>query len=584
MFLRFKKNKFCFDSQAGFVALLSTLVVLAMMLVVVGVIGLLTINQQKIASNLIKSTQAYYAADAGAQDSLYRIIKGKDYQASNSLAVAYGTALINITDAGVEKVVYINGEADNRFRSLRIRLSIDTENISFFYGVQVGDGGLVMSNNSGVIGSVYSNGSVQGGNGAVISGDVFVASTATNSDQQSEIVNSDFIFGQASPAIDAAQSFTPSISDRLNKISLYLKKTGVPGNKTVRILTDNGGSPSKNLVAPGAYGTLNDGQVSQSNYGWIDITFNTPPNLIAGVKYWIVIDSSINSSNYFYWGNDAGDTYAGGTGKYSYNWNAASPSWLAVNGDLAFRAYLGGTINSLNTLAVGGHAHANTINSCSITGDAYYQTIINSSVGGNYYPNSPDPAMENMPVSQSNIDDWKSDATAGGVINGNYILTNGAISSLGPRKIIGNLEVSNNADLTITGTIYVTGAINIFNGAKLRLGSNYGLTSGIILTDGLIDVSNNAIFYGNGIGTYLMFLSTKSGAAINVANNANTVIFYASEGTVSINNNAILKEVTAYQISLLNGAQVVYESGLASAKFSSGAGAGWAIESWEEAL
>jgi len=41
------------------------------MLVVVGVIGLLTINQQKIASNLIKSTQAYYAADAGLERTLY---------------------------------------------------------------------------------------------------------------------------------------------------------------------------------------------------------------------------------------------------------------------------------------------------------------------------------------------------------------------------------------------------------------------------------------------------------------------------------------------------------------------------------
>jgi hypothetical protein len=102
------------------------------------------------------------------------------------------------------------------------------------------------------------------------------------------------------------------------------------------------------------------------------------------------------------------------------------------------------------------------------------------------------------------------------------------------------------------------------------------------LTDGSVSVSNNCVFYTNGAGTYLMILSTKAGGAINISNNANTVIFYASAGTVDIANNATLKEVTAYQINLSNGAQIIYESGLASAKFSSGSGASWAIADWQE--
>jgi len=150
------------------------------------------------------------------------------------------------------------------------------------------------------------------------------------------------------------------------------------------------------------------------------------------------------------------------------------------------------------------------------------------------------------------------------------------------KKIDGDLNVSNNADLTITGTVYVTGNIVISNGAKLRLGGNYGSLSGIVLADGSINITNNSVFYGNGAGTYLLFLSNKTGTAITIGNNANTVIFYASRGNVNISNNAILKEVTGYQITLSNGAQIIYESGLASAKFSSGSGAGWAIESWKE--
>lgn len=575
-------NKGKFKNQLGVAALLTTMLVLGICLMVVFGVGFLVLNEQKISRNFIKSAQAYLAADAGVEDSLYRLIKGKDYQATNSLVINDSSVIINISQNGDKRIIDVSGEDDNRFRNAEVVLKTSTDSVSFYYGVQVGEGGLMMSNNSQVQGSVYSNGSIQGGSGAVITGDAWVASLAAGVDQESAINNSDFKFGQTSPQIDAAQSFTPNISDRLTKISLLLKKTGSPGNKTVRILTDNNSSPSKNLVASGAYGTLIASQVSQNNYSWVDVTLNTPPNLSVGVKYWIAIDASADNDDYFWWAKDSNDTYTGGTGKYSANWNAVSPVWSAANGDFGFRAWLGGISNLLSGLVINGNAHANTINSCAISSDAYFQTISDSTVGGTQYPNSPDPGMENMPISESNIADWKAVAEDGGAINGNYTLINGAIDSLGPKKIIGNLIISNNADLTITGTVYVTGTINISNGGKLRLGANYGESSGIVLSDGAISVSNNSVFYTNGAGTYLMLLSDATGTAINISNNANTVIFYATRGIANVANNAALKEVTAYGINLSNGAQVTYESGLASAKFSSGSGATWEIESWKE--
>jgi hypothetical protein len=568
-------------SELGFAAFLGTVIVMAVAIVVISSVSLATITEQKITKNAVRSAQAYYSAESGVEDSLYRIVKGKNYFASNSLEVASSSATISVSGTSGQKTIKVNGEQDNRFRNLQVKLNINTQEISFYYGVQVGEGGLVMSNNSQVQGSIYSNGTIQGSNGANITGDAWVASLPASVNQESAIANSDLIFGQQTPVIDAAQSFVPSATDKLIKVSLYLKKFGNPANKTVRILTDNSGQPSKNLVASGASGTLQSSQISASGYGWVDVPLDTPPTLQSGTKYWIMIDTSADASNYFFWGRDSNDTYANNTGKTSANWNASSPVWSSVSGDLAFKTWMGSIPNSLSGLVIGGHAHANTINNCSISGDAYYQTISGSTVGGTPYPNSPDPAMENMPISEQNIANWKTEAEAGGTIS-SYSLTNGATGSLGPKKITGNLSLSNNADLTITGTVYVVGNITISNGAKLRLGANYGETSGVLLTDGSVSVSNNCVFYTNGAGTYLMILSTKAGGAINISNNANTVIFYASAGTVDIANNATLKEVTAYQINLSNGAQIIYESGLASAKFSSGSGASWAIADWQE--
>ncbi len=347
-------------------------------------------------------------------------------------------------------------------------------------------------------------------------------------------------------------------------------------------MIDNGNEPSKTLVSAGAYGTLTAAQVSQSSYGWIDVVMETPPNLSAGAKYWIVIDAAASNSDYFSWVKDSADGYIFRTGKYSPNWSAGNPDWNNVGGDLAFKAWLGGAVNSLASLEIGGNAHANTIQDSTITGDAYYQTIINTAVLGTQYPASPDPSIEQMPISESNIADWKETAESGGIFSGNYVLDNSATGALGPTKINGDLIISNGATLIVAGTIYATGSITISNNAKITLGPGYGNTSGVVLADGLIAVNNNSIFTAPVPGSYIMFLSTKSGDAINVDNNAETVIFYASAGNITIANNANLKEATAYGITLSNNAHVNYESGLASAKFSSGAGAGWKISSWQE--
>jgi hypothetical protein len=70
--------------------------------------------------------------------------------------------------------------------------------------------------------------------------------------------------------------------------------------------------------------------------------------------------------------------------------------------------------------------------------------------------------------------------------------------------------------------------------------------------------------------------------AIDIANNAGTVILNAQNGYVRFSNNAGAKEATGYKIILDNNAYITYDSGLANVNFSSGPSGGWNIISWKE--
>jgi hypothetical protein len=74
-----------------------------------------------------------------------------------------------------------------------------------------------------------------------------------------------------------------------------------------------------------------------------------------------------------------------------------------------------------------------------------------------------------------------------------------------------------------------------------------------------------------------------SATAIDLAQSANgKVLVYAPHGRVAMGNSISLKEVTAHQIDINNGAQVIYESGLMSLLFTGGAGGGFSIADWRE--
>ncbi len=544
--------------------------------------------QIKASRQAVERSQALQLAEAGIDKAIAEL--NRDSSFNGETAVPLGSGEFSTSIATIDsnnKTITSTGFIPNSSNptsevTVKLNVSIDLSSVAFNFGVQVGEGGLSMGNNSAIIGNVYSNGNISGSGD--ISGDATVAGGGSPTlDQQCTTNASNYDFN-ATTRRDVAQKFTPTSTTALTRVSVYLKKTGSPSNITVRIVTDNAGSPSKTLV--GGTGTISSSGVTTS-YGWIDATFSANPNLTSGTPYWLILDTSSSTSNYYSWATDSNDSCSNGSGKYSSDWSAnPNPTWNAISKDMNFKTYYGGQTTTLSGVSVGGDGRAPNMTSCSIGGDAYYGSTNTCSVSGTSNSGTADSPQQPMPISQAQIDEWKAVAVGGGTYTGNYTLTNGQTDTIGPLKISGNLTLDNNATLYITGPIWVDGDISISNNSIVRIDNSLGANGTVIIADstsspatkGLVYIGNNADIVGNNSsGSYPLVLSTNSGtSAISLANNTAGAIYYASNGTVVVSNNAGAYQLTGYAINLSNNSTITYQSGLASVTFSNGPGGSWA--------
>jgi Tfp pilus assembly protein PilX len=414
------------NNQKGFALFYVTILVLAIIIASGINISVLTYNQQKIFQNIVKSTQAYYAAEAGLEDALLRIENGMNLSSPYNFNVGTASVTNNISDESANlKIITAEADSFGRVRKIKVNYQISTQNVSFYYGAQVGEGGMEMGNNSLVKGNIYSNGSVFGG------------------------------------------------------------------------------------------GTI-EGTIIVANNG-----------------------------------------------------------------------------NRIEGLNVGQDAKAHSCDSCEIGNDLTYVTggtLSDCNVGGSILEQSEEIQSKDLPILESQINEWKQEALTGGIIEGDYIISGGTTEDLGPKKITGQLIIDNLAILNMTGTIWAVNGIRIDNGATVQMDTfSYGSLSGVLLTDGKVKIKPGTTLRGSGqLGSYLLVLSedseteSKVDPAIDVDNNADTAIFYATQGLIVLRNNILTKEVTGYKIYLDNNAEILYESGLRDASFSSGPGASWKVTSWKE--
>ena len=287
-----------------------------------------------------------------------------------------------------------------------------------------------------------------------------------------------------------------------------------------------------------------------------------------------------------------GNLYASG--------NLACQNNAQITGDAFLSKNITGVYGNISGCRIGGNAEAYNVTGSTIGGWAKYvgaktgTTATGTITQITQAQLDIDVPLVALPITQNTIDSWKLWAEAGGTYNGNYTV-DGTSRTLGPQKIDGDFTVTNGGILTITGVLWVTGNLSFSNNAIIRLDPSYGPNSGMIVVDnptdpankGKIDVYNNVVIEGSGNpSSYIMLLSTNTGAttanpAIDVGNNSTAVVYYATEGMIEVSNNAVLRAVSGGGLYLSNGAQVQYDSGLASANFSGGPGGSWEVIEWQ---
>lgn len=543
------------------------------------------------AQHAYEAEKAVFLAEAGIDKAINSLNKsGGSYSGETETVLGDGSYSVTITstDAAtkiIEATGYVPSKDNPRVkRTIKITSSRGT-GVAFNYGIQVGEGGLVLGKHNTITGTIYSNGSITSDEDNRITGSAWVAGgPQPTADQSTDCTDAnciDFIFGKrigSNDQLDVAQSFKPGSSGVLNKVSVKVKKFSSPPDVTVRVLQDSSGKPDKNAVL--TTGTLYANLVS-TGYGWIDVTFSSLPALTADTTYWLMIDTSSSSSNYWAWQNDLAQSYNRGNPKWSPDWRGSHPTWNSFSpaGDLSFKTFMGGAPTSIRadkSLTVDGDVHANTIEKLTIGKDAYFQTIISSTVAGTQHSGSADPPPKVFPISDANVTDWKSQIDKPGTtIYGD--ITN-CVATLGPVKIVGNfvLDPEKKCTITIKSPVWITGNFNVDNKNTFKLDSSYGASSGVIIVDGKVEMDNTNHFEGTGVGSsLLMVLSnydsrTSDIPAIKIKNNGNTGVFYASTGIIEPGNNNTFKELTAWGIRLVDNSTIDYESGLSSALFTSG--------------
>ncbi len=594
--LKIKRTKSC---EGGAALLIIVIFLLFISTVIINGFSLPLIREYNRAKDIIISTDAFYLAEGGSEDAIFRLKNDLNTPASWTITLNNATTTVTVVTNGGNKEITSVANRNSYVRKVEAIVSTTETEADFYFGAQIGEGGVAMKQGAqitgtgGVDGDVMSNGTIQGeDNSNIITGNVIVSSSIEEDmTAQSIACNQDQIVGEANPEIDFAQSFVPSETKKLSKISLYIKKVGTPGDRTISIVADNAGVPNTVSLADGVL----DKDLVGVGYAWVDVSFPTPADLVSGQTYWIVFDSAKNSNHYWIWCRDSVGGYGDGAVKYSEDWD--DDPWAEVVGDMTFKTYLGGGFSEINKVHILGTAKANTIIDSMIDVDAYYQTISGSTVGGTAFPGSPDAPRVSLPLSDDNITRWKEDAEIGGTIAGDCPTEPGCALTMGPIKIDGDLVIVGGDTFTLSGVVYVTGNVVPGNNTTIRCDPLFGEQSCVLLADGYIDISNNIIFSGSGNSkSYLMALSTienclggvqippcgPGNSAIYIMNNATGAIFYASDSLVHINNNVNVTSVVGYQFRLDNNAKVTYESDISDLIFSSGFVGGWRIHSWGE--
>jgi|SRR3990167_4027328 len=140
------------------------------------------------------------------------------------------------------------------------------------------------------------------------------------------------------------QQFTPSKSSSINQVKFYLGKVALPtGNIWVEVWSDSADSPNAQTGVDSSTSSI-AALSGDPTFALITFTFATPVPVIAGTKYWLVLNSDmsvVGGGNYVAVGYDASSpSYSGGIYGFADNLGAWTTSSTK---DLIFYEYYDNT-------------------------------------------------------------------------------------------------------------------------------------------------------------------------------------------------------------------------------------------------
>jgi hypothetical protein len=142
---------------------LAILFLTAASILVVG--GVMTPAYQAIRSahELARSEESYFFAEGLLEDVLYRMREDVTVGTEEVLSEASRTATATVTAIGGTTIQEIISRGERQRAVRKARALLDTgSGASFSYGVQAGDGGIILDNSSSVSGNAFSNGPIVG--------------------------------------------------------------------------------------------------------------------------------------------------------------------------------------------------------------------------------------------------------------------------------------------------------------------------------------------------------------------------------------------------------------------------------------
>jgi hypothetical protein len=159
-------------------------------------------------------------------------------------------------------------------------------------------------------------------------GDVVLTHSAESLDQQQAAFDSNW--KHIKDKTWRAQSFKPAVSGILTGVDLYLSYGNGPGADLIVEVRNSSGTVPTTLLASASISGI-------ANLGFYTANFSSPPTLIAGTTYHIVVHTSAATT--YNWSHKNNNPYANGNQQSSNN-NGVGWTVDAGNLDYAFKTYM----------------------------------------------------------------------------------------------------------------------------------------------------------------------------------------------------------------------------------------------------